>query len=148
MAEKKKTQKELEAEVKIQIPAGQANHAPPIGTALGPRGINIAEFCKQFNDLTKKDEAGQPISTVISIYKDRSFSFIVKTPPVSFLLKKAAGLDKGSKTPGREMAGEITQAQCREIAEKKLVDLNTNEVEAAMKIVAGSARSLGLRVVD
>ncbi len=140
--------KEVEALVKIQIPAGQANPAPPIGTALGPRGINIADFCKQFNDKTKDQEPGQPLPTEISIYKDRSFSFITKAPPVSYLLKKAAGLQKGSKLPGRDSAGKVTIAQCREIAAAKLVDLNTGDVEAATRTVAGSARSMGLEVQE
>ena len=138
--------KAIETLVKIQIPAGQANPAPPIGTALGPRGINIADFCKQFNEKTKDKEAGQPLPTVIEIYKDRSFSFITKTPPVSFLLKKAASLQKGSKTPGRESAGKVTMDQCRKIAEAKLADLNTRDVEAAARTVAGSARAMGLEV--
>ncbi len=141
-------QKEIEALVKIQIPAGQANPAPPIGTALGPRGINIADFCKKFNEKTKGNEPGQPLPTLISIYKDRSFSFEFKKPPVSFLLKKAVSLEKGGKTPGRESAGQVTMAQCREIAEAKLVDLNTRDVEAAAKSVAGSARSMGLEVIE
>ncbi len=138
--------KELQTQVKIQIPAGQANPAPPIGTALGPRGINIAEFCKQFNDKTKGEQAGQPLPTVISIYKDRSFDFITKTPPASFLLKQAAKLQKGGKLAGREVAGAVTMAQCREIAQAKLPDLNTNDVEAGAKIIAGSARAMGLEV--
>ena len=143
MAAKKK---EITAEVKIQIPAGQANPAPPIGTALGPRGINIADFCKQFNEKTKGEPAGQPLPTLISIYKDRSFSFIIKTPPASFLLKQAAKLQKGGKTPGREVAGSVTMAQCRDIAQQKMPDLNTSDVEAGAKIIAGSARAMGLEV--
>lgn len=140
--------KELDSMVKIQIPAGQANPAPPIGTALGPRGINIAEFCKQFNEKTKASEPGLVLPTVISIFKDKSFTFIIKTPPASFLLKKAAKLEKGSKTPGRDVAGSVTMAQCREIAELKLPDLNTNNVEAGAKIIAGSARAMGLEVQE
>lgn len=143
-----KKRKEIESMVKIQIPAGKANPAPPIGTALGPRGINIAEFCKQFNEKTKANEAGQPLPTVISIYKDRSFDFIIKTPPASFLLKQAAKLEKGSKTPGREVSGSVTMAQCRQIAEQKLPDLNTNDIEAGAKIIAGSARAMGLEVAE
>lgn len=145
MAGKKKP---VEAMIKIQIAAGKANPAPPIGTVLGPRGINIAEFCKQFNDKTKANEVGQLLPTVISIYKDRSFDFIIKTPPASYFLKKAAKLEKGGKTPGREVAGSVTMAQCREIATKKLEDLNTNNVEAGTKIIAGSARAMGLEVKD
>jgi large subunit ribosomal protein L11 len=134
--------------IKLQVPAGQANPSPPIGPALGQRGLNIMEFCKQFNAQTQKLEAGMPIPVVITAYGDRTFTFIMKTPPASYFLKKAAKLESGSKTPGRESAGKVTKAQLREIAEKKMVDLNANDIEAAMLMIAGSARSMGLQVVE
>jgi len=130
----------------LQVPAGQANPSPPIGPALGQRGINIMEFCKSVNAATKDLEPGSPVPTVITYYQDKSFTFIVKTPPASFLLKKAANLKSGSKLPGREGAGKVTEAQVREIAELKMKDLNANDVEHAMKIVEGSARSMGIAV--
>ncbi|MBI3496457.1 MAG: 50S ribosomal protein L11 [Proteobacteria bacterium] len=134
--------------IKLQVPAGQANPSPPIGPALGQRGLNIMEFCKQFNAQTQKVEAGMPIPVTITAFSDRSFSFIMKTPPASWFLKRAAKLEGGSKTPGRESAGKVTKAQIREIAEKKMVDLNANDIEAAMRMIAGSARSMGLEVVE
>ena len=138
--------KKIDGYIKLEVPAGQANPSPPIGPALGQRGVNIPEFCKQFNAATQKLEQGAPIPTVVTVYADRSFTFEMKTPPASFLLKKAAKINKGAQTPGREIAGSVTQAQLREIAEVKMQDLNTETVEQAMKIVAGSARSMGLDV--
>ncbi|PHQ67836.1 MAG: 50S ribosomal protein L11 [Sneathiella sp.] len=139
--------KKITGYIKLQVPAGQANPSPPIGPALGQRGVNIMEFCKAFNASTGSMEGGMPLPTVITVYADRSFSFITKTPPASYFLKKAAGLKKGGKTPSREVAGSVTSAQVREIAEAKMVDLNANDIEAAMNIIAGSARSMGLEVV-
>lgn len=140
--------KKIEGYIKLQVPAGQANPSPPIGPALGQRGVNIPEFCKQFNAATQKLDPGSPIPTVITVYADRSFSFEMKTPPASYLLKKAAKIGKGSKDPGRGSAGTVTQEQLREIAEVKMKDLNANSVEQAMKIIAGSARSMGLQVQE
>jgi large subunit ribosomal protein L11 len=140
--------KKIDGYIKLEVPAGQANPSPPIGPALGQRGVNIPEFCKQFNAATQKLEQGAPIPTVVTVYADRSFTFEMKTPPASFLLKKAAKINKGSQTPGREAVGSVTQAQLREIAEAKMQDLNTETVEQAMKIVAGSARSMGLEVQE
>ena len=140
--------KKIDGYIKLQVPAGQANPSPPIGPALGQRGVNIPEFCKQFNAATQSFEAGAPIPTVITVYADRSFTFEMKTPPASFLLKKAAKIGKGSKEPGRAGAGSVTQDQLREIAEMKMKDLNANSVEQAMKIIAGSARSMGLQVQE
>lgn len=137
--------KEIKTKLKLQLPAGQANPAPPVGTALGPHGVNIADFCKQFNDATK-DMAGDIVPAEITIYADRSFTFVLKTPPVSALLKKAAGVEKGAKDPLKEKAGSVSRAQVREIAERKMPDLNTEDVEAAMKIVEGTARSMGIKV--
>jgi len=134
--------------IKLQVPAGQANPSPPIGPALGQRGLNIMEFCKQFNAQTQKMEAGMPIPVTITAYADRTFTFIMRTPPASYFLKKAAKVESGSKTPGREPAGKVTKAQIREIAEKKMADLNANDVEAACRMIAGSARSMGLEVVE
>jgi large subunit ribosomal protein L11 len=132
--------------LKLQVPAGAANPSPPIGPALGQRGLNIMEFCKAFNAQTAKMEKGIPIPVIITTYQDRSFTFEMKTPPVSYFLKKAAKLDSGAKTPGRESVGEVTKQQVREIAEQKMKDLNCDTVEAAMKMIEGSARSMGLRV--
>jgi len=140
--------KKVEGYIKLQVPAGQANPSPPIGPALGQRGVNIPEFCKQFNAATQKLEPGSPIPTVITVYADRSFTFEMRTPPASYLLKKAAKITKGSTAPGRTGAGSVTQAQLREIAEVKMKDLNANSVEQAMKIIAGSARSMGLEVQE
>jgi large subunit ribosomal protein L11 len=140
--------KKIDGYIKLQVPAGQANPSPPIGPALGQRGVNIPEFCKQFNAATQKLDPGSPIPTVITVYADRSFTFEMRTPPASYLLKKAAKIGKGSQTPGRAGAGTVTQAQLREIAEVKMKDLNANSVEQAMKIIAGSARSMGLQVQE
>ena len=140
--------KKIEGYIKLQVPAGQANPSPPIGPALGQRGVNIPEFCKQFNAATQKLEPGSPIPTVITVYSDRSFTFEMRTPPASYLLKKAAKIISGSKEPGRAVTGSVTQAQLREIAEIKMKDLNANSVEQAMKIIAGSARSMGLQVQE
>jgi len=140
--------KKIEGYIKLQVPAGQANPSPPIGPALGQRGVNIPEFCKQFNAATQKLEPGSPIPTVITVYSDRSFTFEMRKPPASYLLKKAAKIGSGSKEPGRAVAGTVTQAQLREIAEIKMKDLNANSVEQAIKIIAGSARSMGLQVQE
>jgi len=137
--------KKVIAMVKIQIPAGKATPAPPVGTALGPHGINIMDFCKAFNARTAA-QAGMIIPVEITIYADRSFSFITKTPPAAVLLKQAAGLEKGSGVPNREKVGTVTRAQIREIAETKMPDLNANDIEAAMRIIEGTARSMGLVV--
>ena len=134
--------------LKLQVPAGAANPSPPIGPALGQRGLNIMEFCKEFNAQTAKMEKGIPIPVIITTYQDRSFTFEMKTPPVSYFLKKAAKLDSGSKTPGRETVGEVTKKQVREIAEQKMKDLNCDTVDAAMKMIEGSARSMGLTVTE
>ncbi len=138
--------KKIEGYLKLQVPAGQANPSPPIGPALGQRGLNIMEFCKAFNAASQNMDPGAPIPTIITIYQDKSFTFETKTPPASYFLKKAARLNKGSQTPGLEVAGSVTQAQLKEIAEAKMQDLNANSVEQAMKIIAGSARSMGLQV--
>jgi large subunit ribosomal protein L11 len=139
--------KKIEGYIKLEIAAGQANPSPPVGPALGQRGLNIMEFCKAFNAATQNLEQGMPIPVIITAYADRSFSFITKTPPASFFLRKAAGLAKGSGAPGRDVAGSVTRAQVREIAEAKMVDLNANDIDGAMKIIEGSARSMGLEVV-
>ena len=144
--------KKLLGQLKLQIPAGSANPSPPVGPALGQRGINIMEFCKAFNAKTEKMEKGLPIPVVIDYYQDKSFTFVTKTPPASVLLKKAAGLkigkpNSGAKQPGKDVAGKVTVAQCREIAEMKMVDLNANDLDAATEIIKGSARSMGLDVV-
>jgi large subunit ribosomal protein L11 len=139
--------KKIEAVFKLEIPAGQANPSPPVGPALGQRGLNIMEFCKAFNAHTQNSDQGVPTPVVITAYADRSFSFVTKTPPASYFLRKAAKLAKGAKTPGRETAGKVTRAQVREIAEAKMVDLNANDIDAAMKMIEGSARSMGLEVV-
>jgi large subunit ribosomal protein L11 len=138
--------KKLIGTLKLQVKAGQANPSPPVGPALGQRGINIMEFCKQFNAKTADMEPGAPCPTVISYYQDKSFVMDIKTPPASHYLKKAAKLKGGSKTPGRTTAGTVTIAQVREIAEAKMKDLNANSVEAAMQIILGSARSMGIEV--
>ena len=140
--------KKIDGYINLQVPAGQANPSPPIGPALGQRGLNIMEFCKQFNAQTQKMEAGTPIPVTITAYQDRTFTFVMRTPPASYFLKKAAKIESGSKAPGRDGAGKVTKAQIREIAEKKMVDLNAHDVEAAMKMIAGSARSMGLEVVE
>ena len=133
--------------MKLQLPAGKATPAPPVGTALGPHGINIGEFVKKFNDATA-DKGGEIIPAEITIYEDRTFTFVLKTPPASDLLRRAAGVEKGSGSPLKEKVGKVTRSQIREIAEKKMEDLNTNDIEAAIKIVEGSARSMGIEVVD
>jgi len=133
--------------VKLQVPAGQATPAPPVGTALGPHGVNIMDFCKQFNALTQKD-AGLIIPVELSIYRDRTFSFITKTPPAAVLLKKELGIEKGSPVSNREKVGKVTRAQLQKIAEIKMPDLNANDIEGAIKIIAGTARSMGVEVVD
>ena len=138
--------KQVAALVKIQIPAGQASPAPPVGTALGPHGVAIMDFCKAYNAQTE-DKRGQIVPVEITIFEDRSFSFITKTPPTAFLIKKAIGLDKASQEPGRAEAGTITDAQIAEIAEIKMPDLNTNDMDQAKLQVAGTARSMGIRVV-
>ena len=133
--------------LKLQVPAGAANPSPPIGPALGQRGLNIMAFCKDFNAKTAQLEKGSPIPVVITIYQDKSFTFEMRTPPVSYFIKKAAKLESGSKTPGRDKAGSITKAQVKEIAEKKMADLNSDTVESAMRMIEGSARSMGIEVV-
>ncbi|MFT6510071.1 MAG: large subunit ribosomal protein L11 [Parvibaculaceae bacterium] len=138
--------KKITGYLKLQVPAGAANPSPPIGPALGQRGLNIMEFCKAFNAKTQKMDKGMPIPTVITIFSDKSFTFVTKTPPASFFLKQAAKLAKGGSTPGREVAGSVTAAQCREIAEAKMADLNATDLDQAAKIIMGSARSMGLEV--
>ena len=139
--------KKVAAFVKLQVPGGQANPAPPVGTALGPHGVNIMEFCKQFNSRTQS-QAGTTIPVEVTIYADRSFTFITKTPPAATLLAKEAGVEKGSGQPNRIKVGKVTRAQVKKIAEIKMPDLNATSLEAAMKMVAGTARSMGLEVVD
>ncbi len=140
--------KKITGYIKLQIPAGKANPSPPIGPALGQRGVNIMEFCKAFNAATQSIEVGVPTPVVITVYADRSFSFIMKTPPVSYFIKKAAGLGKGAQNPGKEVAGKITMAQIRDIAGQKMKDLNAHTVEAASQMIRGSALSMGLEVVE
>jgi large subunit ribosomal protein L11 len=139
--------KKIAGYIKLQVPAGAANPSPPIGPALGQRGLNIMEFCKAFNAKTQQMEKGTPIPVVITAYQDRSFTFEMRLPPMSFYLKKAAKIQGGAKTPGRGSVGQVTKAQVREIAKTKLPDLNCDTVEAAMAMVEGSARSMGLEVV-
>ena len=140
--------KKIEGYIKLQVPAGAANPSPPIGPALGQRGVNIMEFCKAFNAATQEMEKGMPIPTVITVYADRSFTFTTKTPPASYLLKKAAKLKSGSKEPGKVSAGTIARSDVQAIAEQKMADLNANDIDQAMKIIEGSARSMGLEVVE
>ena len=140
--------KKITGYIKLQVPAGAANPSPPIGPALGQRGVNIMEFCKAFNAATNDMEKAMPIPTVITVYADRSFSFTTKTPPASFLLKKAAKLKSGSKEPGKVSAGTIKRSQLAEIAEAKMKDLNANDLESATRIIEGSARAMGLQVVE
>jgi len=140
--------KKIQAYVKLQVPAGKANPSPPIGPALGQQGVNIMEFCKQFNARTQKMEPGMPIPVVITVFQDRSFSFVTKTPPVSYFLKKAAGVEAGAKRVGTQIVGKVTKQQVKEIAEQKMPDLNCDTVESAMAQVVGSARSMGLQVVE
>jgi large subunit ribosomal protein L11 len=138
--------KKIAGYLKLQVPAGAANPSPPIGPALGQRGLNIMEFCKAFNAATQDQEKGMPIPTIITIFSDKSFTFETKSPPASYFLKKAAKLSKGGTAPGREVAGTVTQKQLEEIAEAKMADLNANSIEQAAKIIAGSARAMGLKV--
>jgi large subunit ribosomal protein L11 len=138
--------KKITGYIKLQVPAGAANPSPPIGPALGQRGLAIMEFCKQFNAQTQNMEKGSPIPVVITVYQDRSFTFEMRTPPVSYFLKKAAKLESGSKTPGREQVGSLSKAQVKEIAEKKMKDLNCDTIDAAKRMVEGSARSMGIEV--
>ena len=140
--------KKIEGYLKLQVPAGAATPSPPIGPALGQRGLNIMEFCKGFNAATEKMERGAPIPVVITIFSDRSFTFQMRMPPVAYFLKKAVGAEKGSGKPSHDFVGEITQAQLKEIAEKKMPDLNATNIEGAMAQVAGAARSMGIRVVE
>ena len=146
--------KKIDGYINLQVPAGAANPSPPIGPALGQRGVNIMEFCKSFNAKTKDMEQGTPIPVKITVYSDRSFTFEMRTPPATYLIKKAAGMKptgkpgSGSKNPGRDVAGEITLAQLREIAKVKIKDVNTDDLDQAIKTMAGSARSMGLRVVE
>ena len=140
--------KKIAGYIKLEIPAGQANPSPPVGPALGQRGLNIMEFCKAFNAATQNMDPGTPTPVIITAFADRSFAFETKTPPAAYFLRKAAGLPKGSSEPGREVVGQVTMAQVREIAEKKMVDLNANDIDAAAKIIAGSARSMGLEVAE
>ncbi len=140
--------KKIEGYIKLQVPAGAANPSPPIGPALGQRGVNIMEFCKAFNAATQDLEKAMPIPTIITVYADRSFTFVTKTPPASFLIKKAANLKSGSKEPGKVSAGTIKRSQLAEIAQTKFADLNANDIEQATKIIEGSARSMGLQVVE
>ena len=146
--------KKITAQVKLQIPAGKATPAPPVGTALGPQGVNIMEFCKSFNAKTKDLEQGTPIPVKITVYSDRSFTFEMRTPPATFLIKKAAGMKptgkpgSGSKNPGRDVVGSITMAQLRDIAKIKMKDMNTDDLDQATRTIAGSARSMGLQVTE
>ncbi len=138
--------KKITGYVKLQVPAGAANPSPPIGPALGQRGLNIMEFCKAFNAKTQDQEKGMPIPVTITVFSDKSFTFEMKTPPASYFIKKAAKVDGGSKFPGRDVRGTVTKAQVREIAEAKMKDLNANDVEMAMRMIEGSARSMGIQV--
>ena len=138
--------KKIDGYINLQVPAQKANPSPPIGPALGQRGVNIMEFCKAFNASTQELEKGMPIPTVITVYADRSFTFVTKTPPASFLIKKAANLKSGSKEPGKVTAGKIARSKLTEIAEMKMKDLNANDIDAAMKMVEGTARSMGIEV--
>jgi large subunit ribosomal protein L11 len=140
--------KKIEGYIKLQVPAGSATPSPPIGPALGQRGVNIMEFCKAFNAATQEMEKAMPIPTIITVYADRSFTFVTKTPPASFLIKKAANLKSGSKEPGKVSAGTIARSKLAEIAQTKFKDLNANDIEQATKIIEGSARSMGLQVVE
>ena len=140
--------KKIDGYIKLQVPAGDAKPAPPIGPALGQRGVNIMEFCKQFNAATQDLEKAMPIPTIITVFADKSFTFVTKTPPASFLIKKAAGLKSGSKEPGKISGGTIKRSQLAEIAQTKMADLNANSIEQATKIIEGSARSMGLDVVE
>ena len=143
-----KSKKKILGLIKLQIPAGKANPSPPVGPALGQKGLNIMEFCKAFNAATQKMEPGVPVPVVITAYEDKSFTFETKLPPVSYLIKKAANVKSASKEPGKSFAGQITMAQVKEIAETKMPDLNAASIESAMSMVAGTARSMGIEVVD
>ncbi|MCA1934628.1 MAG: 50S ribosomal protein L11 [Asticcacaulis sp.] len=134
--------------IKLQVKAGSATPSPPIGPALGQRGVNIMGFCKEFNARTENVEKGTPLPTIITVYQDKSFTFVTKTPPATFFIKQALNLKSGSSKPGRDSAGSITQAQLRDIAEKKMKDLSAHDIDAAAKIIEGSARSMGLKIVD
>ena len=140
--------KEIEGSLKLQIPAGQANPAPPVGPALGQRGINIMDFCKMFNDKSKSEQPGVVLPVVVTYFKDKSFEMEIKMPPASYFIKEALKIKKGSKEPGRESAGTISKAKCKEIAEKKLKDLNANTVDQGMNIIIGSARSMRIEITD
>jgi large subunit ribosomal protein L11 len=140
--------KKIEGYIKLQVPAGDAKPAPPIGPALGQRGVNIMEFCKAFNAATQEVEKSTPLPTIITVYADRSFTFVTKTPPASYLIKKAAGLKSGSKEPGKVSGGTIKRSQLTEIAQMKFADLNANDIDQATKIIEGSARSMGMQVVE
>jgi large subunit ribosomal protein L11 len=138
--------KKITGYIKLQVPAGAANPSPPIGPALGQRGLNIMEFCKAFNAKTQDQEKGMPIPVTITVFSDKSFTFLMKTPPASYFLKKAAKISSGSKVPGRDVAGSVTRAQVRQIAEAKMKDLNANDIDNAMLLIEGSARSMGIEV--
>ena len=140
--------KKIQAYIKLQVKAGQANPSPPVGPALGQRGVNIMGFCKEFNARTEKVAKGTPLPTIITVYQDKSFTFVTKTPPATWYLKEAAKIKSGAAKTGRETAGKITTAQLREIAEAKMKDLNANDIDAAAKIIEGSARAMGLQVVE
>ena len=140
--------KKISGYIKLQVPAGTANPSPPLGPALGQRGVNIMEFCKAFNAATDGLEKGQPTPTIITVFADKSFSFVTKTPPATYLIKKAANLKSGSKEPGKVSAGTIKRSQLAEIAQAKFADLNANDIEQATRIIEGSARSMGLQVVE
>ncbi len=140
--------KKITGYINLIIPSGKANPSPPIGPALGQKGVNIMEFCKAFNAATGSEEPGTPLPTVITVYADRSFSYVTKKPPASYLIKKAIKLNKGSQTPGRQFVSKITKAQVLEIAEKKKVDLNAHDIDAAARMIEGSARSMGVEVVE
>ena len=140
--------KKIDSYIKLQVKAGEAKPSPPIGPALGQRGVNIMEFCKQFNAATQELDKGTPLPTIITVYSDKSFTFITKKPPATFFIKQALGLKSGSKEPGKISAGTITRTQLAEIAQLKMVDLNANDIEQASKIIEGSARSMGLQVVE
>ena len=140
--------KKITGYIKLQVPAGAANPSPPIGPALGQRGVNIMEFCKAFNASTEKMDKGTPLPTIITVYQDKSFTFVTKTPPATWYLKEAAKIKSGAAKTGRETAGKITTAQLREIAEAKMKDLNANDIDAAAQIIEGSARAMGLQVVE
>ena len=139
--------KEVVARIKLQLVAGQASPAPPVGTALGPQGVNIMQFVREFNERTNKFEEGMVVPVLLTIFKDKSFNFILKTPPASYLLKKAAGIAKGSGTPNKEKVGQVTEKQIEDIARVKLPDLNANDLEAAKRIIAGTAKNMGLEII-